>query len=93
MNLDVVRVSVTVPVVGFLRILLSVVRLITRLIAVNVIRITKSLRIDNYSNEQILEFADEMNALPRKQLEYAIPEELFDSFLDAVYSNAENSAT
>ena len=79
--------------VDFLRILLSVVRLITRLIAVNVIRITKSLRLDNYSNEQILESADEMNDLPRKQLEYAIPEELFDSFLDVVYSNAENSAT
>ena len=44
-------------------------------------------------SEQLLEFADEMNALPRKQLEYATPEELFDSFLDAVYSNAENSAT
>ena len=34
-----------------------------------------------------------MNALPRKQLEYATPKELFDSFLDVVYSNAENSAT
>ena len=32
-----------------------------------------------------------MNALPRKQLEYAAPEELFDSFLDAVYSNTENN--
>ena len=44
-------------------------------------------------SEQLLKFADEMNALPRKQLDYATPEELFDSFLDAVYSNAENSAT
>ena len=53
--------------------------------------IPKGKSIDNYSSEQILEFADEMNALPRRQLEYATPEELFDSFLDAVYSNAENS--
>ena len=44
-------------------------------------------------SEQLLKFADEMNALPRKQLDYATPEELFDSFLDAVYSNAENSVT
>ena len=30
--------------------------------------------------------ADEMNALPRKHLGYATPEELFDEFLDQVYS-------
>ena len=55
--------------------------------------IPKGKSIDNYSSEQILAFADEMNAQPRKQLDYATPEELFDSFLDAVYLNAENSAT
>ena len=55
--------------------------------------IPKGKSIDNYSSEQLLEFADEMNALQRKQLEYATPDKLFDSFLDAVYSNAENSAT
>ena len=30
--------------------------------------------------------ADELNARPRKKLGYATPEELFDAFLDRVYS-------
>jgi len=48
--------------------------------------IPKGTSIDNYSAEQILQFADEMNALPRKLLGYCTPEELFDAFLDQVYS-------
>ena len=48
--------------------------------------IPKGKSIDNYSAEQILCFADEMNALPRKHLGYSTPEELFDKFLDQVYS-------
>lgn len=48
--------------------------------------IPKGASIDNYSAEQILSFADEMNALPRKRLSYATPEEIFDAFLDQVYS-------
>ena len=48
--------------------------------------IPKGVSIDNYSAEQILCFADEMNALPRKILGYCTPEELFDEFLDQVYS-------
>ena len=32
--------------------------------------------------EQILQFADEMNALPRRSLGYCTPEELFDEFQD-----------
>ena len=44
------------------------------------------MSIDKYYAEQILSFADEMNALPRKQLGYFTPEELFDEFLDQVYS-------
>ena len=46
----------------------------------------KGRSIDNYTAEQILQFADEMNALPRRTLGYATPEELFDEFLDQVYS-------
>ena len=34
----------------------------------------------------ILSFADEMNDMPRKLLDYATPEELFDEFLDRIYS-------
>ena len=48
--------------------------------------IPKGISIDNYSAQQILKFADEMNALPRRVLEYSTPEELFDEFLDWVYS-------
>ena len=48
--------------------------------------VPKGISIDNYSAEQILSFADEMNALPRKILGYCTPEELFDEFLDQVYS-------
>ena len=48
--------------------------------------VPKGVSIENYSAEQILHFADEMNALPRKILEYRTPEKLFDAFLDHVYS-------
>lgn len=43
---------------------------------------------DNYytTDEQILYFADETNAVPRKQLGYKTPEEFFEEFLDKVYS-------
>lgn len=48
--------------------------------------VPKGVSIENYSAEQILSFADEMNALPRKLLGYCTPEELFEDFLDQVYS-------
>lgn len=48
--------------------------------------IPKGRSIENYTAEQILWFADEINALPRRTLGYATPEELFDDFLDQVYS-------
>lgn len=48
--------------------------------------VAKGKSIDNYSAEQILSFADEMNALPRRVLGYSTPEELFETFLDQVYS-------
>jgi len=48
--------------------------------------VPKGKSIENYSAEQIRWFADEMNGLPRKHLGYATPEELFEDFLDQVYS-------
>lgn len=47
--------------------------------------VPKGISIDRFTSEKILSFADEMNDLPRKSLDYATPEELFDEFLDRVY--------
>lgn len=46
----------------------------------------KGVSIRNYTDEAILMFADEINALPRKRLQYRTPEELFDAQLDLIYS-------
>lgn len=48
--------------------------------------VPKGASLQNYSAEYILSAADELNARPRKKLGYATPEELFDGFLDRVYS-------
>lgn len=48
--------------------------------------IPKGVSIELFSAEQILEYADEINALPRRHLGYSTPEEVFDTFLDQVYS-------
>ena len=48
--------------------------------------VPKGKSIESYSADQILQYADEMNACPRRILGYATPEELFDDFLDQVYS-------
>jgi len=48
--------------------------------------IPKGRSIDDYSADQILSYADEMNACPRRVLEYCTPEELYEAFLDQVYS-------
>ena len=48
--------------------------------------IPKGVSILDFSDEQILMFSDEINALPRKQLGYRTPEELFDDQLDLVYA-------
>ena len=48
--------------------------------------VPKGVSIEKYSAEQILCYADDMNALPRRILGYSTPEELFDAFLDQVYS-------
>ena len=48
--------------------------------------VPKGVSIENYTDEQIMWFADEMNDMPRRQLGYSTPAELFDKFLDQVYS-------
>ena len=48
--------------------------------------IPKGKSIDDYSADEILIFADIMNALPRKLLGYHTPEELFDAELDRIYA-------
>ncbi len=48
--------------------------------------IPTGVSIENYSAEQILSFVDEVNALPRRNLGYSTPEELFEDFLYQVYS-------
>ena len=57
------------------------------------IYVPKGVSIENYTDNQILYYADEMNALPKRNLGYATPEELFDEFLDEVYSNVNALAT
>ncbi len=48
--------------------------------------VPKGTSMENYSAEYILTAADELNARPRRKLNYATPEELFDAFLDRVYA-------
>lgn len=47
--------------------------------------IPKGISIHSYSAQEILQAADEINAMPRKRLEYASPKELFDAQLDKIY--------
>ena len=48
--------------------------------------VPKGISIDRYSAKQSLEYADSMNSLPRKMLGYMTPEELFEAFLEQLYS-------
>ena len=48
----------------------------------------KGRSIRDYSDEQILQFADEINATPRKRLGYRTPEELFELQLDSIYATS-----
>ena len=48
--------------------------------------VPKGVSIENFSNEDILAAADELNGRPRKKLGYCTPEELFEAFLDRVYA-------
>jgi transposase, IS30 family len=47
--------------------------------------IPKGNSIEQYSDEEILSFADELNSRPRRVLGYHRPDDLFETFLDKVY--------
>jgi len=49
--------------------------------------ISKGESIEQYTDEDILSFADALNSRPRRVLGYHTPEELFDKFLDSVYTS------
>ena len=46
--------------------------------------VPKGVSIESFSDEDILWAADALNSLPRKNLGYCTPEELFEAFLDIV---------
>ena len=48
--------------------------------------VPKGVSIENSSDEEILWAADALNSLPRRNLGYCTPEELFEAFLDTVYA-------
>ena len=48
--------------------------------------IPKGTSIEHYSDEDVLNIADELNQRPRRILGYHTPAELFDHFLDEVYA-------
>ena len=48
--------------------------------------VPKGASIENFTVEEILMAADQMNSLPRKVLGYLAPEDLFDRFLDRVFA-------
>ena len=48
--------------------------------------VPKGVSIENFSDEEILRAADALNGLPRRNLGYCTPEELFEAFLDTVYA-------
>ena len=48
--------------------------------------VPKGVSIEQFTDEDILAAADELNGRPRKKLGYRTPEELFDAFLDTVYA-------
>lgn len=47
--------------------------------------IPKGVSFNNYTDDQIRMFSDEINAIPRKRLDYHSPEELFENQLDLIY--------
>lgn len=48
--------------------------------------VPKGASIERYSDEYILQAADELNGRPRRKLGYCTPEELFEAFLDVVFA-------
>jgi len=47
--------------------------------------IHKGVSIEKYREEDIFWIVDTLNSLPRRNLGYCTPEELFDAFLNIVY--------
>ena len=41
--------------------------------------------MDDFTADEIMCFADKINAKPRKRLGYRTPEELFEAYLDNIY--------
>ena len=54
--------------------------------------IRKGKSIQSYSEDQVLDLCDVINEVPRKALNYRTPEELFEAFLDEVYSTSNTAA-
>lgn len=48
--------------------------------------VPKGVSIENFSDEDILWAADALNSLPRRNLGYCTPEELFETFLVTLYA-------
>lgn len=48
--------------------------------------VPKGASIEQYTHEDIRSASDELNGRPRKKLGYRTPEELFELFLDSVYT-------
>lgn len=48
--------------------------------------VPKGVSIENFSDEDILWAADAPNSLPRRNLGYCTPEELFKAFLATLYA-------
>ena len=48
--------------------------------------IPKGASIQNFTDDQLLMFADEINSMPRKRLGYRTAEEQFEEQLDAIYA-------
>lgn len=49
--------------------------------------IPKGKSIESYTDNEIRMFSDEINSLPRKQLSYHTPEEMFEKELDKIYAS------
>ena len=54
--------------------------------------VPKGTSIEKYSADKILYFADEMNNLPRRILNYSSAEELFEANHDKIYSTSDIAA-
>jgi IS30 family transposase len=48
--------------------------------------VPKGVSTEQFSDEEVLAFADELNGRPRRKLGYRTPEELFGAFLDKLYA-------